>query len=283
MKTKSRDKSIPPKLTTAYVASTILVVLLIAASATGLRHPSEIYPTIALRKNAMPNDAVNLIVGLPILLIAMLLARRDNPNENSRCLGLLFWPGALFFVTYNATAYTFSLPLNRGWLLALGQLLLSVYTMAYLIAVIDIQAVQAAIGASVPARLVGGVLAVLGTAYILRVIGIVVPALIDPEVMIAEAELGTLVADAIIAPAWIIGGLLLWRRESLGAVLGAGLLYQAAVLFLGLIVFLMLQPLFTGGPFPLVDTLVVTAMGLIVFIPFGLFVRGVARKATDHA
>jgi hypothetical protein len=282
MKATSSIRPLTQKLTTAYVTSGIIILLLVAASAAGLRHPSEIYPTVALRKTSLPNDAVNLIVGLPTLLIPIWLARRGNANERHRLLGLVFWPGALFFVTYNATAYTFNLPFNRGWLLALGQLILSIYTIAYLIAIIDAQAVQAAIGASVPARTVGGVLAVLGAAYILRAIGIVVPPLIDPEVIVAETELGTLLADVIIAPAWIIGGLMLWQRKSLGAVIGVGLLYQAAALFLGLIVFLMLQPLFTGGPFLLVDTLVVTAMGLIVFIPFGLSVRGVVKKTTEQ-
>lgn len=278
MKATSSIRSLTQKLTTAYVTSGIIILLLIAASAAGLRRPAEIYPTIALRKNAMPNDAVNLIVGLPTLLLPMWLARRNNPNEKSRLLGQRFWPGALFFVTYNAAAYTFNLPFNLGWLLALGQLILSVYTMAYLIAAIDARAVHTATGASMPARLVGGVLAVLGTAYILRVIGIVVPALIDPEVMVAEAELGTLVADATIAPAWIIGGFLFWQRKPLGTVLGAGLLYQATMLFVGLIVLLAVQPVFTGGPFLLVDTVVITAMGMVVFVPFALFIRKAIGK-----
>jgi hypothetical protein len=70
---------------------------------------------------------------------------------------------------------------------------------------------------------------------------------------------------------------LLWRKQALGYVAGAGLLFQTSMLFVGLILVLLLQPLLTNAPFALADVLVVLAMGLIAFIPFGLFLRGLAR------
>jgi hypothetical protein len=39
-----------------------------------------------------------------------------------------------------------------------------------------------------------------------------------------------------------------------------------------------LQPLLTDAPFALVDVIVVLIMGLICFIPFGLFVRGIVSR-----
>lgn len=50
------------------------------------------------------------------------------------------------------------------------------------------------------------------------------------------------------------------------------------MLFIGLIIFLLLQPFLTAAPFALVDVLVIFALGLICFIPFGLFVRDVVSK-----
>ena len=80
------------------------------------------------------------------------------------------------------------------------------------------------------------------------------------------------------APAWVIGGALLWRREPLGYVTGLALLFQASMLFIGLIVVLILQPVMTTAPFALIDVLVVFVMGLICFVPLALFVRGAASK-----
>jgi hypothetical protein len=70
---------------------------------------------------------------------------------------------------------------------------------------------------------------------------------------------------------------LLWRRQPLGYIAGVGLLFQASMLFVGLIAWMLLAPLMAGAPFVLVDVIVVFIMGLICFVPFGLYVRGVAK------
>jgi hypothetical protein len=50
------------------------------------------------------------------------------------------------------------------------------------------------------------------------------------------------------------------------------------MLFIGLIIFLLLQPFLTTAPFVLVDVVVIFIMGMICFIPFALFVRGVVSN-----
>ena len=44
----------------------------------------------AARRAFLANDLVNLLIGLPILLGSLELAKRG------KLIGLLFWPGALF-------------------------------------------------------------------------------------------------------------------------------------------------------------------------------------------
>lgn len=66
-----------------------------------------------------------------------------------------------------------------------------------------------------------------------------------------------LAADFLTIPAWIIGGALLWRRRPLGYVAGAGLLFQASMLFVALIIVLLAQPVLTGSPFALADVIVI--------------------------
>jgi hypothetical protein len=61
-------------------------------------------------------------------------------------------------------------------------------------------------------------------------------------------------------------------------VVGTGLLFQASMLFIGLIAILLLLPLLTAAPFLPLDTIVVFVMGLVCFVPFALFLRGVASK-----
>ena len=55
------------------------------------------------------------------------------------------------------------------------------------------------------------------------------------------------------------------------------LLFQLSMLFIGLIMFLVIQAVLMVTPFALVDVVVIAMMGLIGFVPFVLFARGVSR------
>ena len=81
-----------------------------------------------------------------------------------------------------------------------------------------------------------GILAGLGLLFFLRVIGVMVNALTS-QTPIAETELALHASDFLITPAWVIGGVLLWRRKEFGYVTGLGLLFQASMLFIALIIF----------------------------------------------
>jgi len=164
-----------------------------------------------------------------------------------------------------------------AFLLHLVLVTMSVYTLIGLIAGIDGKPVSQRLAGTIPERLVGGVLVGLGLLFLLQVIGAILTAL-SSQTSIAETELAVHISDFMIAPALVIGGVLLWRREEFGYVIGLGLLFQTSMLFIGLIMFLLLLPLLTTAPFALADVVVVSVMGLICFVPFGLFVRGVVSK-----
>jgi hypothetical protein len=55
------------------------------------------------------------------------------------------------------------------------------------------------------------------------------------------------------------------------------LLFAARMLFVGLIIFLIIQPVLTAAPFSLIDLIVIAVMGLILSIPFVLFLRGTIK------
>jgi len=258
-------------LALTYAISFVIAILMAAASVAGLLYRTVIYPTDELLQSFLPNDVTNLFIGLPILLGSMWLTWRG------KLIGLLFWPGALFFVLYNYTVYVFAMPLNVAFLLHLALVTLSVYTLIGLVASIDGKVVQQRLTGAVPERLAGGVLAGLGLLFFLRVIGVIVNALTSQTPM-AGTELALHTSDFLITPAWVIGGVLLWRRKGFGYVTGLGLLFQASMLFIGLIIFLLLQPFLTTAPFVLADVVVIFTMGLICFIPSALFVRGVVSK-----
>ena len=259
-----------------YASSIIIAILMAAASAAGLMVRTTIYPTDELLRSFVPNDVVNLFIGLPILLGSMWLALRG------KLVGLLCWPGALFFVLYTYIVYVFAMPFNAAYLLYLALVTLCVYTIIALVTSIEGKPVQERLTGAVPERVAGGILAGLGILFFLRVIVVTFNTLTS-QAPIAGTEVAVLIADFLITPAWVIGGILLWRRRELGYVSGLGLLFQASMLFIGLIIFLFLQPFLTSARFVLTDVVVIFVMGMICFIPFALHLRGVVSKRDSSA
>ena len=261
---------IPRDLTPVFILSLVTAFLMTAVSLGGLLFPSTIYPTTELREMFLANDLVNLLVGLPVLLVSIWLTKRG------KLIGLLCWPGALLYIAYNYLAYLFGIP--AGWLTLIFLLivLISVYTTVLLLRSIDAKNVQEHLAGEVPVRLSGWVLLLFGVMFSLRAMGILFQ---DKTSQISSSELGVLVADLAISMLWIVGGISLLRHKPFGYVSGLGLLFTGSALFIALIMFLLLQPILTGAPFVLMDIIVVAVMGLVCFIPTGLFIRGVTARA----
>jgi hypothetical protein len=154
---------------------------------------------------------------------------------------------------------------------------LSAYTVIGLVAAIDGKAVQQRLAGAVPERVAGGILAGLGLLFLGMVIINQLIALLG-QAPPAETVLATQVADTVIVSSWIIGGILLWRRKGLGYVAGLGLLFQGSMMFIAVIAFVLLRPLLSTASFNPVDVVVLAVMGLVCFVPFGLFLRGVIRS-----
>lgn len=255
-----------------YALSFLILILMAIASILGLIKPQAIYPSEDLLQSFLPNDVLMLFIGVPILLGSIWLTRRG------RLVGLLLWPGALFFVLYNYLTYTLAMPLNVAYLLHLTLLALSGYTLIVLLACIDSDAVQNVLNGAIPGRLAGGILAGLGLLFFLRAFGVMLNAATG-QIPMSGTDFALNTTDFLIAPAWIICGALLWRRKSFGFVAGLGMLFQASMLFIGLILFMLLQPFLTNASFAPIDAVLVFAMGLICFIPFAYFLRGVVLKS----
>lgn len=254
-----------------YRLSFAVGALTAAVSLVSIIFQSSIYPLEEVRHSSVATDMVNLFLVIPILFGAMILARRG------KMIGLLFWPGALFIITYHYLAYTAGL--LSAWQVAvyLFLVLISAYTIYDLISRIDWLSVQRRLAGSVPERFAGAVLVGFGILFFFWRGSLVVQSFIG-SAPLTKPELTTAIADMLISPAWVIVGVLLWRKKAFGYVSGAGLLFQFSMLFIGLFVYFALQPVLAGIAFPVNDFLAVFVMSLVCFIPFGMFVKGLITR-----
>lgn len=267
----TRKLPLKNEISSAQSLSLIVTVLMGLMSLAGLIFQARIYPSEEVIQSLLANDVVNLFIGVPILLISMWLTKR------SELIGLLLWPGALVYVLYNYIAYVFGMSFQLISIAYLALVLLSAYAVFDLLKSIDEKSVQAQLSGAVPEKIAGWVLIVFGVMFIFRAISIIADAAANQS-SLQVSEIGTLIADLIISALWIAGGSCLLRRKPLGYVSGLGLLFAGSTLFIGLILFLLLQPVLTDAPFSLTDVIVVFIMGLICFLPFGLYLRGVVRS-----
>lgn len=251
-------------LSRPYVLALVTAALMATASLAGIFFQSALYPTPEVRQSFVPNDVVNLVLAIPVLIGSTWLARRGAS------VALLALPGALFYVLYNYVAYVVALALTPFTLLPLALVVLSASTMVWIVASLDANIVRQGLQGTAPVRSGAGVLIGFGALFLLRAVGVL---LNSP----ATADLAVAFADLATTPVWIMGGVMLWRRHALGYGVGLGLLFQASLLFTGLVILLLIQPLLTSKPFDPAGVVLVLVMGLICFVPCGLYARAASR------
>jgi hypothetical protein len=207
----------------------------------------------------LARDLFNLVVGLPMLVGTLWLARLGSLS------GLLLWPGALFYLVYTYVHYLVGAPFSALFLGYVAIVVLSAYTAIGLVAGIDSDGARQRL-AGVRPRLVGGVLVGLALLTLGQdATGAVTTALtggwsIDPVAR------GVWIADLTLAvPAMLIVGGLLWRRASVGYVAAAGLLLSFGTTSVVIAAMMALQPVLTGAS---VDG--ATVAGLLIFGAFSL-------------
>lgn len=272
LETPSGSLPVTRDLTQAYNLSLIVALLITAASLGGLLFSSSLYPTDELRQSFLTNDLVNLLIGLPVLLGSMWLARRG------KLVGLLCWPGAHLYIFYNYLAYLVGVPFSLMTLVFAALLMVSGYLMFDLVRKIDREALKTKLAGAVVEKLSGGILILFGAAFF----GLAVGVLSTPSTgqsAPAMSEVGVAIADITLSVFLFSGGVLLFRQRPLGYASGLGLLFAASALFISVILVVLLQPVLTEAPFSVNDVIVLSGMAVVCFIPTGLFLRGVLSKA----
>jgi len=210
-------KPLPAKrdLTLSYLASLIVAALMAVVSATGLLLGSGglygPHQTLSLGVTEgeaglllpgfLGQDAFSLLVGLPLLLGSLWLARRGS------LIGLLFWPGMLFYALYWYVLYLTGAPFSVLFLVYVPLVTLSAFTTIGLMSSIDGEEVRRRLSGAVPARVIGAILVVLGILTLAQdASGALITALVDDAPGDPAARPVWIVDLALQAPAVIVGG-----------------------------------------------------------------------------
>lgn len=252
-----------------YFFSWIVAILMTGTSILGIAFHSILYPTDTLYQSFVPTDIVNLVLGLPALIVSMWLSHRGQ------IIGWICWIGALFYVAYTYIAYLIAIPFHYLFLPYLLLISFSVYTLLGMVMNTDGQVLHNHLIDRVPAKISGGILFGLAVFILFRQSGLIVSAYFETQA-IDQTEIALWIADLTLAcPSLFIAGILLWKKKPLGYILGGGLLFVYALLSIAAIIVLGIQPYISTVTVDWIGIIVLCLMAMACLVPFSYFVRGV--------
>lgn len=166
------------------------------------------------------NDAGNLVVIAPILVITAILALRGSIAAR------LVWMGTLAYLVYDFLNYALAIHFNSMFLAYCGVLGLSFYTLAGSLLALPTAEIARRFGPRTPVKTTAILLLLMSVVTILHWLRDIIPALLVGRVPQAIRDSG-LSTEGVAAldlafgtPAFIIAAILLLRRRPLGFVLG---------------------------------------------------------------
>jgi hypothetical protein len=216
-----------------FALSAAVAVLMGSQSVLGLSLQGEYRDVEWIRATWYGNDWVTLILALPLLVVALALARRGAVR------GQLLWLGMLGYSTYNYAFYLFGAALNVFFPLYAILLVLSVVGLILALSRIDVTAVAEVFAVRTPVQIIGGCLVGIGVGLACVWLALWAGYAFAGRATPIEPEAFKLVAAldlTVMVPALTTGGILLWRRAAWGFVLSTLAGVQGALYLLVLAV-----------------------------------------------
>jgi hypothetical protein len=270
------------RLTSAYLLSGMLVILLFVASIAGLLYGGRgfyaSYP--ASLAGLVGQDGVTLVVGIPLLVASMWLTARGSTS------GLLLWAGTSFYFAYSYYFYVIG-GFNALFLVYIATVSTSLYGLLSLLFAIDAEALKARFGAGAPTRLVGGFFIGISLLFVLMWGGMSISSAVAgtrPDEVLRSV---VIIDCTVLLPLLFFGGLKLWRREPWGYVLGGLLLTKLAATGFTLAFTTALGAWWAGAidgfdAFLFVLFALMMAGALLLIFPYMRGIEGGGRKANPH-
>jgi hypothetical protein len=203
-----------------------IALVTIAALAAGftVAFPSLLRGVAVSNGNLQGTAVVLLVVGLPVLIVAMIATAHGSAR------GFVVWLGTMGYLIYQAVLLCFATPLNSLFLLYVAYLSLAVWTTVMLLRATDLSAFAARLSSAVPARVTAAAALVIVVLNAGAWLSQIVPAVLSsrPTSVLDGTGLVTnpvYVQDlAIWLPLLAAAAVACWRRRSWGLLTTAAML-----------------------------------------------------------
>jgi hypothetical protein len=215
--------------------SVVITLLAVVASAGGLLM-DDLYRDNSLVTAAFRgNDLVTLVIAVPLLVTAMLLARRGSRRAQ------LVWMGALGYMLYNYIFYLYGATFNQFFLLYVALFTLAIYALLFGMARLDIDGIRLRFQAKTPVKWISGWMLffalLLGGLWIARSLSFITTGQVPQDIVQTGHPTAVVYATdlSLLIPALLLSAVWLWRRRSWGYALATILMVKCVTYPLALI------------------------------------------------
>ena len=207
------------RLRTAHILSGLVALLMILQSAGGLFFPSRYRDNAFVLSAWKGNDLVTLAVAVPVLIAALIFARRGSARAR------LIWLGGLDYALYNYAFYLFGSAFNAFFLVYVVLFVLAIFALIFGFAHLDVNRIGTQARAGMPVPWIGGyflfVASGLGAVYLVLSLSFVftgqLPAIIT---MTGRPTSIAFALDLTLLAPWLVpGAVWLMKRQAWGYVI----------------------------------------------------------------
>lgn len=215
-----------PTTKTARLLSFIIAALAAIEAAGGLLLPGLYRDNLFVSSDWKGNDLVTLVIAVPIIVVALVLAARGIGRAT------LIWIGMLDYMLYNYAFYLFAAAFNWFFLLYVALFGLSIFAIIFALANLDTTGISRLFRERLPRGWIAGYMLLvavgLSLVYLAQSLGFIITGQLPG--IIAKTGHPTSIVFALdmtlVIPFFVLGAIWLLQRKSWGYVLAGAALVK---------------------------------------------------------
>lgn len=225
---------------------------------------------------AIPQDVVTLVLGAPLLLVALVLYRRNSLR------GKLLLAGTLAYFLYTYTAMAMGAAFNELFLVYVALFSASLYAFILAMLAVDLRTLPPVFGDRLPRKTLAGYLFFCAAFLVLAWLGRIVPAQLSGTTPVGLSTSSTLFIQTmdlgILVPMMVLAAVQLLQRRPLGYLLTAVAILKFVTMGLALDAMIAGQYL-AGVPMSIVEVAIFAAISLVAIGMAVVVLRAVQQEA----
>jgi hypothetical protein len=188
------------------------------------------YETVSIAAQAVAQDVVTLLIGIPLLVVSMILFKKRSLR------GKLLLTGTLAYFLYTYASFAFGAAYNILFLVYVSLFSLSLFAFIFALMEIDIPTLPKHFSSGLPRRTIAIFLFVVGSFLLFAWLGRIVPPLLANQPPLGLESYTTLIIQALdlglVMPTAFLSGVLLWKENAWGYLLSSIVLIKGVTLAL---------------------------------------------------